>query len=386
MPLKNHRLTCLAINASAILLMTAAAPAQAQFMGVFQGISNVLTQATGKIGNKVMGGETTKDLQVERDNYFAQLEVQTAGMSPAAKKSFLQSAEQSWGMAENAILMSNAQAVASREAPLVDLGQVATAAIGGVATQVGINSIGGSDLGQVMTSSAMRGIVGGVGGQPSQVYVPQAYGGADIGAVATASVTNAAGASVSTGVGNLVGGLFGRGKDSAPAVGAPFKEAKAVDPRDFFGHHPRETNAKDLYRNAGHYGWKRVETTTTAHAFSPITGKGVARAAIFNADPHSGAVIAAFRVLAVQPVQFGSVVVAMNEHMGQPARFASADSIMRAVWEDGSFVINDGARVTVGWSASVPAIYVKAPPAPAPAPVPAAASQATSAPVEQYAN
>lgn len=351
-------------------------------MGIFQGVTNVLTQVTGKIGNKVMGGETTKDLQVERDNFFAQLEVQTAGMSPEGKRAFLHSAEQQWGMAENAILMSNAQAVASRDAPLVDVGQAATAALGGVATQIGFSSIGGSDLGQVMTSSALRGIVGGVGGQAGQVYVPQAYGGNDLGAVAAAGVTNAVGSGVSAGVGSFVGGLLGGNKGGA-AGSRPFKEAKAVDPRDFFGVHPRDMNAKDLYRNAGHYGWKRVETAAGAHAFAPITGKGVARGAVFNFDPSTGVVSAAFRVLALQPIDFGSVVAAMNEHLGQPARFASADTIMRAVWEEGHFVINDGARITVGWSGAVPAVYATAVPALTPTVAP---SKVTSSLSEQSAN
>lgn len=276
------------------------------------------------------------------------------------KRSFLQSAEQQWRMAEDAFLMSNAQAVASREAPLIDVGQVATAAIGGVATQIGINSIGGADLGQVMTSSALQGIVGGVGGQPSAVYVPRPHGGGDIGAAAVASVASGVGTSVGAGLGGFVGGLLNGGKASGPAGTKPFKDAKAVDPRDFFGAHPKDTVAKDLYRNAGHYGWKRIETVPGAQAFAPITGRGIARGAVFNHDEATGAVTAAFRILSLQPIDFGSVVVAMNEHLGQPARFASADTIMRAVWEEGHFVINDGSRITVGWSAAVPPIYAKA--------------------------
>lgn len=348
------------VKASACLVLLMAAPAHAQLMGIFQGVSSVLTQVTGKLGNKVMGGETTKDIQVERDNFFAQLEVQTAGMSPEGKRSFLQSAEQQWRMAEDAFLMSNAQAVASREAPLIDVGQVATAAIGGVATQIGFNSIGGADLGQVMTSSALQGIVGGVGGQPSAVYVPRPHGGGDIGAAAVASVASGVGTSVGAGLGGFVGGLLNGGKASGPAGTKPFKDAKAVDPRDFFGSHPKDTVAKDLYRNAGHYGWKRIETVPGAQAFAPITGRGIARGAVFNHDEATGAVTAAFRILSLQPIDFGSVVVAMNEHLGQPARFASADKIMRAVWEEGHFVINDGSRITVGWSAAVPPIYAKA--------------------------
>lgn len=373
------------IGATAItLLALSASTANAQFMGVFQGVTNVLTQVTGKIGNKVMGGENTKDIQAERDNFFSQLEVQTAGMSPEGKRAFLQSAEQQWGMAENAILMNNAQAVASRDAPLIDVGQAATAALGGVATQIGFSSIGGTDLGQVMTSSALRGVVSGVGGQGNQVYVPRAYGGGtDIGAVAAAGVTNVVGNTVSSGVGGFVGGLFGGNKAGALPGSKPFTEAKSVDPRDFFGFHPRETQAKDLYRNAGHYGWKRVETTANAQAYAPITGKGVARGAVFNFDPATGVVTAAFRVLGLQPIEFGQVVAAMNAHFGQPARFASAESIMRAVWEEGHFVINDGSRITVGWSASVPSIYANAMPALAPSAPPA---QVTShAPAQQDA-
>ena len=366
----NIRPLRIALHASACLVFMSSVPAHAQFMGVFQGVSNVLTQVTGKIGNKVMGGESTKDLQAERDAYFAQLEVHTAGMSPEGKRAFMRSAEQQWGMAENAILMTNAQAVATRDAPLIDVGQAASAAIGGVATQIGFAGIGGSDLGQTMTSSALRGIVGGVGGQPGQVYVPRASGGNDIGAVAAASVTNAVGSSVTAGVGNFVGGLFGGSKGSVPLGSGPFKDAKSIDPRDLFGAHPKATHSKDLYRNAGHFGWKRVETAPGAQAFSPITGKGVARSAVFNYDTSSGAVTAAFRVLSLQPIDFGSVVAALNDQLGQPARFASADTIMRAVWEEGHFVINDGARITVGWSAAVPPIYAAAAPAVTPAVAP----------------
>lgn len=376
-----HSLQRFALSASACLALLTASPAHAQFMGIFQGVSNVLTQVTGKLGNKVMGGETTKDIQVERDNFFAQLEAHTAGMSPEGKRSFLQSAEQQWRMAEDAILMSNAQATASREAPLIDMGQVATAAIGGVATQIGFSSIGGADLGQVMTSSALQGIVGGVGGQPSAVYVARPYGGGgDIGAAAVASVASGVGSSVGAGLGGMVGGLFNGGKATGPAGTKPFQEAKAVDPRDFFGAHPKDTLAKDLYRNAGHHGWKRIETVPGAQAFAPITGRGIARGAVFNHDEATGAVTAAFRILALQPIDFGAVVVAMNEHLGQPARFASADHIMRAVWEEGHFVINDGSRITVGWSAAVPPLYARALPAVAPATTASQSAAASTAP------
>lgn len=374
----NIRSLRIALQASACLVFMSSAPAHAQFMGVFQGMSNVLTQVTGKIGNKVMGGESTKDLQAERDAFFAQLEVQTAGMSAEGKRAFMRNAEQQWGMAENAILMTNAQAVASRDAPLIDVGQAATAAIGGVATQIGFANIGGNDLAQTMTSSALRGIVGGVGGQPGQVYVPHARGGNDIGAVAAASVTNAVGSSVTAGVGNFVGGLFGGTKGSAVPGSGPFKDPKSIDPRDFFGAHPKETHSKDLYRNAGHFGWKRVETAPGAQAFAPITGRGVARTAVFNYDTSSGSVTAAFRVLSLQPIEFGSVVAALNSHLGQPARFASADTIMRAVWEEGHFVINDGSRITVGWSAAVPPIYANAAPAITPSVAPMSATSPSS--------
>ncbi|ABM96939.1 hypothetical protein Mpe_B0161 (plasmid) [Methylibium petroleiphilum PM1] len=358
--------------AVAAVALAAFSPAShAQLLGIFNGVTSMVNQATGKIGNKLTGGESAKDLQAERDKFFAQFEQQSAGMDPAAKVQLRGTMEKSWGMAENALLMSNAQAQAAKDAPLVDFKKVAADSMGGFATQVGMNSVfGGAGLGDVLSSATMDGVINGMGGQSgsaqamaSRAGSPGLLGTADVGSAVssgvTAGATRAAAGTVTNSVSSAVGGFMGKLGFGGPRE---FEATDAVHPLTFFGKHPGELDAKDLYRENGFLGWKRIDASADlgAEAYAPITGQGPAKASVFNFDKATGKVIVAFRVLAVAPTDFSKVIEAYSKQLGAQPRYASTGSVLRAVWESGVFVAADSTKISAGWSHLVPQAYAAA--------------------------
>lgn len=348
----------------------ASSAAQAQFLGIFNGVTSAFTQVTGKLGNKITGGEKAKDIQAERDKFFSTAEAQMAGLDPAARQQLQATMAKSWSMAENSLLLANAQAQRAKDAPLIDLKQVARDTVGGLGAQVGMNSVfGGAGLGDVLKTATMDGVINGMGGQSSAgvatasrsgnyAAINGSLEGAVTGGVqagANAAVAQGVTSSVSTGVSGLLGKLTGRGNST-------FEASDATNPLSFLGKHPSELVGKDLYRENGFLGWKRIDASADlgAEAYAPITGDGPAKAAVFNYDKTTGSVTAAFRVLNADPGQFTNVVEAIAKQLGAAPRYASTGSVMRAVWESGAFVAADSAKVSAGWSAIVPQAYAAA--------------------------
>lgn len=344
-------------------------PAHAQFLGILNGVTSVLNQATGKLGNKLTGGEQAKDIQAERDKFFATSDAQLAGLDPAARQQAQATLLKSWSFAENAMLLSNAQAKRAKDAPLVDFKQVARDAAGGLGVQVGMASVfGGAGLGDIVKSAAMDGVVSGVGGGESNSGVAVAQRrisplgtGMSLEGAVTAGASTAVAKTVSSSVSSGVGGLLGRLTGGA----GDFQASDEVHPLQFLGKHPSALSAKDLYRENGFLGWKRIDASAElgAEAYAPITGDGPAKAAVFNFDKGTGLVTAAFRVLSVEPAKFNAVVESYAKLLGAEPRYASTGAVLRAVWESGAFVSSDATKVNVGWSTLVPQAYAAAPPA-----------------------
>lgn len=358
--------------AATVALTLASTGAQAQMLGIFNGVTSVFSQVTGKIGNKITGGESAKDIQAERDKFFTNMEAQTAGMDPAAKTQLAATMEKSWGLAENAILMSNAQAQRAKDAPLIDFKQVAKDSMGGFSTGIGMASVFGNagGIGDIMRSASMDGLVDGMGGDSNasgamvnRLSAP-AMAGKDVSAATsngiTAGVTGGAAATVRHSVGGAVSGLVGKLGFGKHAV--TFEATDSVNPLTFFGKHPSELAAKDLYRENGFMGWKRIDSSADlgAEAYAPLAGDEHVKAAVFNYDKTTKQVNVAFRVLTVPITEFNKVVELMGAKFGEQPRYASTGSVQRAVWSSGAFVAADTTKISLGWSHLVPAIYAAA--------------------------
>ncbi|MDR5798987.1 hypothetical protein [Caballeronia sp. LZ001] len=355
--------------ATGAAMLVSSAPAHAQFMGVFQAAMSVVNQATGKLGSKIMGADKPSDLEAERAKFFNAVETQTTGMDKASKAAFQAQLNNQWGSMENALLMRNAQLQHEKSAPLIDLKKVAQDAMGGMAVQMNISSItgGAGGIGDLMQGAAMNGIVSGVNGQPqgANQYARPVYHNGTMADAVTGGLTNGAGTAVSGAVSGAVksavdnvGGVFGN------STSGDYEITEGNDPAVFFGKAPAELSAKDLYRENGNLGWKRLDGSVAgAEAYAPIAGDEVAKAAVFNFDPATGQLKAAFRVLKATQVDFKKVVDAVSKKYQAQPRFASQGSVLRAVWENGMFVAADSTKVSAGWSSLVNSTYQKATPA-----------------------
>lgn len=345
-----------------LTLVLAAAPAHAQFHAIFRGATEAINQVGSKIGTKVMGADQPKDLQAERDAYFANADKQTAGMDPATKVQIMNTLNLAWSGVERSVLLANAQAQAAKDAPWLDFTKIAKEAAGGMATQIGIGAIGSSGVGDLLGSATMDGVINGMGGRSASASIAAAQMnrptrastadvGSALGAGMQAGATQAVVGGVSNAVGSAVSGLMGKVGFGGPKE-KEFEVTDAVSTTLFFGKHPAQVEGKDLYRENGFLGWQRIDVATdkSAEAYAPITGQGPARASVFNINLETGKVVAAFRVLNAKPAEFTKVVEAYTKKTGSEPRFSSSGSVLRAVWQCGSFVTADETRLSAGWS------------------------------------
>lgn len=335
-------------------------------MGVLNGVMNIANQATSKVSDKLLGADKPVDLEQERDKFHATMQVQTAGMDPESKARLLAS----WDLAEHGFLMQNAQAHKRASGPLIDWKAAAKEAAGGVMLDRGMANVfsGGGGLGSVLSGAAMDGIIAGSTGN-APVGQRKGLGGAPLAgglAGGVAAMADAGKAGVEQAVtGSVTGAVSGlTSKTMAQfgfgAAGKAYEVDESVHPERFFGKHPAAIGKRDLYRENGNMGWKRIETSATAEAYAPVAGDELASAAVFNVDPGTGMVVAAFRILSVQPGDFARVVDGVATSLGKAPRYASKGNVMRAVFEDGAFVTADSAKVTLGWSRLVSATYAAA--------------------------
>ncbi len=356
----------------AVAAFALALPSQAQGQligGIFSGVGNIFSQTTGKIGSAVTGGDKLANLEEERQKYFVTTEQQLAGMDMASKKQLMVTIEKQWGMVENAFLMQNMKAQQAKDAPLIDLGQVFKASVGGVASTIGMGGGMGGGVGDVLAGATLEGLVAGAtdtapvnsAGIRAGIMAGNGYGGVISPASAGSVVTGAATSAVAGGVSSAVSGMFGNLLRGGNTAQPEFKFPEKADPTKFLGVAPSTLLGKDLYRENGYLGWKRIDGSQAqgAEAYAPVGGDPSIKAAVYNFDKNTGAVTAAFRILTVAPTEFTKVVEALNARMGQSV-YASTGSTLRAVWPDGSFVAADEAKVTVGWSSLVPAVQVQA--------------------------
>lgn len=369
--MRKHTIGAVVVSTAAL----ACTSAHAQFMGIFQGVKSAANQVTGKIGNKITGGEKPVDLEQERTKFYSAVEESSKGMDEQTKNLLRSNMEAKWQFAEQSFLMRNAQASRAKSAPLVDFKKVALDAVGGAALQSGMNIavLGNAGLGGVLQSAAMDGIVAGVGGKSAAGNPAAArLGAATMGSRAagvlpgagmvragmTASVAGAATTAVS---GVVASGVEQTMSSMTPAqpLGPEYVVDETNDPLDFFGKHPQEWLARDLYRENGNLGWKLIERASdkTSEAYAPVAGDEHVKVAIFNIDPASGKINAAFRILNVAPNDFVRVVFGVAKKLHAEPRYASQGKVLRAVWENGAFVAADATNLSVGWSALVPATY-----------------------------
>lgn len=352
---------------------SASLPAHAQFLGVFQGVINAANQVTGKLGNRLLGGEKPVNLEEERSKFQTSTEAQLSGMDEPTRRILRPKLESSWAMAEQSFLLRNAQAYKSKLGPLLDLKQVATSALGGLAVQANIGSAlgGSSGLGNVLSGAAMDGILTGVGAQPggfnphaarmaaSQVGASSVAGMPAYGINPTASIGIAAGSAVSGAVSNAISsGTQKILADSQIAADTTVYEIHELNhPLVFFEKHPGELFVRDLYRENGNLGWKKIDSGATAEAYAPVAGDDVASAAVFNFDAGTQKVNAAFRIVKAGQMDFIPIVRGISKAIQAEPRYASQGDVLRAVWESGAFVTADSAKVTVGWSHLVPQTF-----------------------------
>jgi len=367
--IKATKLTVIA-SAAAFVMLAESAPANAQFLGVFQGAMSVLNQATGKLGSKLTGADKPTDLEAERTKFYGAIETQSAGLDANSKQVLRSQLDNQWANIENTMLMRNAQLQHDKSAPLIDLKKVATDTMGGMAVQMNINSvIGGSGMTELMQGAAMNGIIDGVNGRQTTTptYTRATYNETNtLSNAVTSGATTAAGNAVGSVVSNTVSGAVGQLSGQVSGSGSDgYEITEANDPSVFFGKSPTEFQAKDLYRENGFLGYKHLSGATTkgTEAYAPVAGDDLVKAAVFNYDPTTGKMNAAFRVLKATQVDFMKIVAAVSKKEQAQPRFASQGSVLRAVWENGVFVAADPTKVSAGWSSLVSTTYQKAPPA-----------------------
>lgn len=339
-------------------LTMASLPSHAQFNllgSVIGGVSGGVTSALGQVGSKLTGGEKPSDLQAERDKIFGQLERQIAGMDPSSAQAMRANMEKMWAGMEQKLLMRNANIEAQKDGPLVDLGKVARDALGSAASTAGMQSaMGGTGLGSILQTATIDGLAQGVGVQSnaSSMHVHLAgQGAAGIGPSLQHGANSIVASGVKSSVSNVVANLT-KGKEE---VTSTIKVTEKTHPLRFFGKHPEQIDASALYRENGFIGWRRIESSPdgSAQAYAPVAGKWEARAAVFNIDPATGKLTAAFRVIEGGAVDFMKAVESYAQMLGTEPTYASTGSTVRAVWPSGAFVAADEHKLTAGWSRQV---------------------------------
>jgi len=342
----------------ACALGVASMPSYAQFNllgSVISGVTSGVSSALGQVGSKITGGEKPTDIQAERDKVFMQLEKQIAGMDPDTANAMRQNMEKTWSKLEFNLLMRNANIEAQKDAPLVDFGKVARDALGSAASTAGMQSaMGGNGLGSILQTAAIDGVAQGVGANSnaSSMHVQLAgHSVSDIGQSLQHGANAVAASGVKSSVSNVVAGLT-KGKEN---VSSTIKVTEKTHPLRFFGKHPEQVDGSALYREKGFLGWRRVEAAPdgSAQAYAPVAGKWEAKAAVFNIDPVSGKLTAAFRVIDGSAVDFMKAVEGYTQMLGSEPTYASVGATVRAVWPTGAFVAADEHKLTAGWSRQV---------------------------------
>jgi hypothetical protein len=349
------------LSAVAAFGASIAIPAQAQFLGLFQGVISATNQVTSKVGKSIMGADKPVNLEEERNKFYGSTEAQMAGMDEATKRIMRTKLQSSWQMVEQSFLVRNAEAYKSKMGPLIDLKQIAASALGGLAVQANIGAIGASTgLTGVLSGATMDGILAGVGAQ-STSFNPNAarvlttpYGN---------NVSTAVGAAASNTISSIVSTAISTSTQKILADSQVAADMKTYDinelnhPLVFFDKHPSELSLKDLYRENGNLGWKKIDSAATAEAYAPVVGDEMSTAAVFNFDADSKIINAAFRILKASQMDFISIVQGVSKTLQAQPRYASQGDVLRAVWQNGAFVTADPTKVTVGWSHLVPQTF-----------------------------
>ena len=313
----------LAASVSTALLALTPTLSHAQFLGIFNGVSNVIGQVTSKATSNLLAGQG-EDLQAAYDKFFGAIDAQTEGMDAAAKKNHRKLLEKQWPTMELALLTQNAELQRKKSAPLLDLGEAANAAASGAVNQAGMNATIASSFGGT-GGSILSGAMGDI-------------------------MQTAKGASSA-----LIGKMTDKGASQPTDLN--FKPGPELNPLSFFDRHPSTLNPKELYRENGFLGWKRMEQGQNASAYAPVLGDGAAQYAVFKHDVHTGAMVSAFRVLKVSPAAFSAAVSEFSNMLAAQPRYASQGAVLRAVWENGAFVTADAQKMSVGWSENAASTY-----------------------------
>ena len=328
-------------------------PASAQLgnVGIANGVTSAISQVSSGLGKKFLSKDKRVDLQAERDKFFGALDAQAAGLDPDSRQRLMATMEAQWTNIETSLLLSNAQAAAQKKAPMFNLKQLALDVGAGMVVDAQIGGITGGAT-DVLGASAMQGVLEGLGGESTgdpvvwTAGVPVGMGGMSVSDAVAGATASAAAGTVKDSVAGIVGGAT-----SAPAQPtASIKWTDDIDPTKFLGKHPSELVANDLYRENGFIGWKRVETSGESQIYAPVLGDKQVKAAVFKADPASGRVVSAFRVLGASAISFGPLVEQISEKYKLPSRYASSGDSLRAVWPNGVFLTADSKQLYLGWS------------------------------------
>jgi hypothetical protein len=336
---------------ASLAFASGAAQAQMGSWGVARGVASAIGQVGSGLGKKLLAKDKRLDLEAERTRFFGEIEKQAASLDPDARSALLASLESQWAIAETQMLIANAQATRERKAPLIDVKRVALEAVDGALVQAEVVGVaGGLDLGGMLSGAAVRGVVEGFSDDVEQTYgsamAPAGFGGLSVADAATDAAGTALAQGVRSAVSDTVSGLRG---DSGVGA-AKFKLTEDIDPLRFLDQVPGTLNARDLYRDYGFIGWRRVEHTDTLQVFAPVLPDPVTKAVLFVTSATEGEVISAVRVLKTTAASFGGLVEQLTARENAPPSYASSGTQLRALWPSGVFVAADAKQVTLGWS------------------------------------
>lgn len=317
--------------------------------------SEVFSQLSGKLVNKVVDGEGY-NLTDEYNKFQAKLDA----ADPAYRDKIKAQAEAEWRLSEEVYLRKNAQIKASDDLPLIDLQRVAGAGVKGIAQSFagGMGGVATLNTTGAMTDmigySAINGVGDALSGSSQSTPVhsqafsfANTYPGANSPLFASVTAKNAVSDATTKTSSNVATKLI----SSFTGKSDEFKFTKIMRPDDFFGKSPNGLQSGDLYSLNGYYGFRRVVNTDQAQVYQFVQDHPTVVSVTYLIDPQTKAVVSAFKDLkGVSVLKFKDVVDAVSKEKQSSPIYASNENSIRAIWNDGSFVAADQAKVMLGWS------------------------------------
>ena len=338
--------------AATLCLTSHAASAQLGSIRTANGVTSAISSVGSGLGKKLFAKDKRVDIEAEREKFFGNIDAQTAGMDPAQRQQLMGKMEQQWASIESSLLIANMQATREKNAPLLNVKQLALDVAEATVLDSQIGAITGGST-EILSASAIQGVVEGLGGDTSptptvwSMGTPMGIGGMSVGDVASSAASSTVAGGVQEVTAELVKKMT---TQSESASYAKIELGDEIDPLEFLGKHPSAILPKDLYREIGFIGWKRVELNDATEIYAPVIGDKLIRASVYQTDLASGRIVSAFRVLNGTALSFGPLVDQISAKHKLTARYASSGDSLRAVWPNGVFLTADTKQMYLGWS------------------------------------